>query len=117
LASLPATYGFDSVASFIAAVEASTGRRAYRKRGRPAKGASAPKQRRGKRARITDEIRAQVKKLVEAGTTGKEIGKTLGISMPSVQNIKKALWIGEGTELKHPFIAISEGPTKASYPP
>jgi DNA-binding CsgD family transcriptional regulator len=32
-----------------------------------------------------------VKKLVGAGKTGSEIAKSLGISLPSVQNIKKAL--------------------------
>lgn len=40
---------------------------------------------------ITDETRAQLKKLVEAGKTGSEIAKSLKISLPSVQNIKKAL--------------------------
>lgn len=44
-----------------------------------------------KRARITDEMKEQVKKLVEEGKTGSEIAKTVGISVPSVANIKKAL--------------------------
>jgi hypothetical protein len=44
---------------------------------------------RGKRARITPELKAQVKILVEAGKTGTVIAKELGISLPSVQNIKK----------------------------
>ena len=46
---------------------------------------------RRRRAVITDETRASVKKLVESGKTGGEIAKSLGISLPSVQNIKKAL--------------------------
>ena len=49
---------------------------------------------RGKTARrvvITDDTRYQVKRLVEAGRTGAEIAKEVGISLPSVQNIKKAL--------------------------
>jgi hypothetical protein len=54
--------------------------------------AKAPKAKagKGKRAKITDEIKAQVKALAEAGKTGQEIAKALGISAPSVQNIKKA---------------------------
>ena len=44
-----------------------------------------------KRAKITDAIRAKVGKLVKAGQTGSQIAKALGISLPSVQNIKKAL--------------------------
>ena len=40
---------------------------------------------------MTDATRAEVKKLVEAGKTGGEIAKTVGVSLPTVQNIKKAL--------------------------
>lgn len=39
---------------------------------------------------ITDDTRYQVKRLVESGRTGAEIAKQVGISLPSVQNIKKA---------------------------
>ena len=86
LASLPGKYGFGSVKEFAAAVAAASGRRG---RGGPAK-ASAKRKRR-KRAVITDKTRAEVKKLVEAGQTGSAIAKALHISLPSVQNIKKAL--------------------------
>ncbi len=50
-----------------------------------------PAKKRAKRAVITDATRAQVKRAVESGRTGSEIAKQLGISLPSVQNIKKAL--------------------------
>jgi hypothetical protein len=53
------------------------------------KAPKAPGKRRGKRARITPELKAQVKASVEAGKTGAVIAKELGISLPSVQNIKK----------------------------
>lgn len=88
LAGLPAAYGFADAESFIAAVlEAAGGKR--KGRGRPKKGTQA----KGKRTRasITDAMRAEVKKLAEAGKSGAEIAKTVGISLPSVQNIKKAL--------------------------
>jgi DNA invertase Pin-like site-specific DNA recombinase len=85
LAELPAKFGFDSAADFIDAVREATGAR----RGRPAGKAAGGKRRH--RAVITDETRAQVKKLVDAGKTGAEIAHQLGISLPSVQNIKKAL--------------------------
>lgn len=100
LAGLPAKFGFASADDFADAVRAasggrSTGRGARRGRGRPAgstaKKAAATGGKRRKRAVITDETRGQVKKMVEGGKTGAEIAKTLGISLPSVQNIKKAL--------------------------
>ena len=57
---------------------------------KPGKAKAAGGGRRRKRAKITDETREQVKKMVAEGKTGAEIAKTVGISLPSVQNIKKA---------------------------
>jgi hypothetical protein len=85
LASLPSAYGFTSLNSFVAAIAAAVGKG---RAGRPTK-AKAVKRR--KRATITDAVRANVKKLVKAGKPGSHIAKALGISLPSVQNIKKAL--------------------------
>ncbi|HVU35903.1 MAG TPA: helix-turn-helix domain-containing protein [Opitutaceae bacterium] len=90
LAGLPKQYGFDDVDSFVDAVLAASGRGAGRRRGRPP-GSGGGKKTRRPRATITDETRTQVKKLVESGKTGAEIAKAVGISLPSVQNIKKAL--------------------------
>jgi DNA invertase Pin-like site-specific DNA recombinase len=90
LASLPAKYGFESANAFLAAVRAATGGRVAR-RGKGKGKAKGGKGKRRARAVITDETRAQVKKLVDAGKTGAEIAAELGISLPSVQNIKKAL--------------------------
>jgi hypothetical protein len=83
LRTLPAKFGFDNVNDFIKAVKAAGG-------GRASKGSGKSGKRRS-RAVITDETRAQVKKLVGAGKTGAEIASSVGISLPSVQNIKKAL--------------------------
>lgn len=92
LRALPARFGFDSVSAFIAAVKAASGKRRGRKPGSAkVAGGSTPAGKPRKRAKITDETRAEVKKLVDAGKTGNEIAKSLGISLPSVQNIKKAL--------------------------
>jgi DNA-binding NarL/FixJ family response regulator len=94
LAGLPAKYGFDSVDAFVDAVRG-TGTGGGRRRGRPAKaaaaGASSGGRKRRRRAVITDATRAEVKKLVSSGKTGAQIAESLGISLPSVQNIKKAL--------------------------
>lgn len=89
LAGLPSEYGFENVDDFLTAVLAATGSR----RGRPPGRSDAPggKGARRPRATITDEMRAQVKKMAESGKTGAEIADTVGISLPSVQNIKKAL--------------------------
>ena len=81
LSALPAKFGFSDVGSFIKAVKAAAGK----------KGKTAGGKKRRTRAVITDATRAQVKKLVEAGKTGGEIATAVGISLPSVQNIKKAL--------------------------
>lgn len=87
LADLPARYGFENVRAFLKAVRAAGGSR----RGRRAVTPAAKRGPRRKRATVTDETRADVKKLVEAGKTGGEIAKSVGISVPTVQNIKKAL--------------------------
>jgi len=88
LAALPAKYGFSTVKAFAKAVKAAVGG------GGKVGGAAKPKASGGKnrtRAVITDETRANVKKLVEEGKSGAAIAKELKISLPSVQNIKKAL--------------------------
>src|SRR5580765_4112649 len=87
LAALPAKYGFSSADAFVQAVKSASGGKRGRKAGRPA---GATKKRR-KRAVITNETRDGVKKMVNAGKTGSQIATALGISLPSVQNIKKAL--------------------------
>lgn len=98
LSKLPSDFGYSSLNDFIKALKdaAKNGGKTKAKAGRKAKAApvakpvKAPKAAKGKRAKITDEIKAQVKALAEAGKTGQEIAKALGISAPSVQNIKKA---------------------------
>lgn len=90
LAALPQKYGFASADAFVDAVRTATGIR-RRGPGRPAGTGAAGGKKRRHRAVITDETRATVKKLVEAGKTGAEIAKLVGISLPSVQNVKKAL--------------------------
>lgn len=87
LAGLPAQYGFATAKEFAAAVISASGAR----RGRKPKAAAATGGKRRRRAVITDETRAALKKMVEAGKTGSEIAKSLSISLPSVQNVKKAL--------------------------
>ena len=89
LAALPAKFGFESVQAFIKAVKAAGSGRAVRGAGKAK--ADGPAKKRRKRAVITDATRAQVKKLAEAGKTGEEIAQEVGISLPSVHNIKKAL--------------------------
>jgi hypothetical protein len=93
LAALPAKYGFTSVAAFVAAVAKAAGGRPGRKAGKAAAAAKPVEggKKRRRRAKITDAMRAEVKKLSAEGKTGLEIAKAVKISLPSVQNIKKAL--------------------------
>ena len=91
LAALPAKLGYASAADFLAAFKAATGAAGAKRGRKPGKAKPAGKAGRKARVPITDEIRAQVKKLVDAGKSGAEIAKAVGISLPSVQNVKKAL--------------------------
>jgi hypothetical protein len=102
LAKLPSDFGYSSLNDFIKALTAAakSGGKVKGKLGRKGKAAAvakaakqpkAAKAGKGKRAKITDDVKAQVKAMAEAGKTGLEIAKALGISAPSVQNIKKAL--------------------------
>jgi DNA invertase Pin-like site-specific DNA recombinase len=92
LASLPEKYGFDSAAAFIQAVRNAEGakgpRPSLKKKG--AAKATGPTGTR-KRAKITPAIKAKVRTAVKAGTSGAAIARSLGISLPSVHNIKKEL--------------------------
>jgi DNA-binding NarL/FixJ family response regulator len=93
LAKLPAQYGFASAEDFIAAFRRSVAGKPGRKPGKAAKAPAAKKTASGRKARvkITPEIEAQVKSLAEAGKTGNQIAAATGISLPSVQNLKKKL--------------------------
>ena len=85
LAALPARYGFDDTAAFIAAIKAASGDRGTAKTKR------SGERKTRKRAKITDATRAKVKKLVEADQTDAVIARNLAISLASVQNVKRAL--------------------------
>lgn len=86
LAGLPAQYGYDSVEAFVKAVRSAAGGKG-KKGGRKATKAATP----GKRTRvkITPELKAKVIEAVKAGKTGSAIASELGLSVPSIQNIKK----------------------------
>jgi hypothetical protein len=87
LGTLPAAYGYDSLPAFIHALkEAATHQH---KAAEPK--AAKPKKHKQKRARITPEIKAQVKAMTEGGETGSAIARATGISHASVQNVRKEL--------------------------
>ena len=89
LASLPSEYGFSDLNGFIKALK--DAQRAGGGRRKAVRSKPAAKAGKRTRAKITEETKAQVKDLVQSGKTGAEIAKSLKISLPSVQNIKKAL--------------------------
>jgi hypothetical protein len=84
LLSLPGKYGFRTVGDFVAALKSAASAAGQTFEAARVKGT-------GKRAKITPEIKSQVKALVGEGKTGGEIAAKLGISVPSVANIKKEL--------------------------
>ena len=93
LAKLPSDYGYASLDDFIKALKAAAGKTGKGKKAKAAKkAAKAPKAAKaGKRtrAKITPELKQQVIAAVQAGDSGAKIAKAFGISLPSVQNIKK----------------------------
>ena len=89
LSGLPAQFGFADAKSFAAAVIAATGDKS--RRGRKAATNKVVSKKRRKRAVINDATRAEVQKLVKSDKTRAEIAKAVGISIPSVQAIKKTL--------------------------
>jgi transposase len=127
LAKLPSDFGFASLDLFIAALKdaAKNGGKLKGKAGRGAKSvaAKAPKTsvtkavKTGKRAKITDETRAQVKLLSAQGKTGEEIAKALGISAPSVQNVKKALGLVKSRVKAAPAAPAAEAAPVAEVAP
>ncbi len=86
LTSLPAKFGFRSMDAFITALQHASGRS-----NSPTPPGVVKVAGRKPRAKITDATRAKVKKMAGEGKTGSEIAKALGISLPSVANIKKQL--------------------------
>ena len=85
LARLPAKHGFRSMDDFISALRQAVATPATG----PGKKAATGKRR--KRATITAETKSKAKALLAAGKTGAEISTDLGISLPSVHNIKREL--------------------------
>lgn len=82
LAQLPAKMGFKSMSDFIAALQLIS------EVPLAVKAAGQVKKTR-RRAKITPEIVAKVKFLVSKKKTSRAIAKEVGISLPSVGNIKK----------------------------
>lgn len=80
LLALPGRFGFKSMDDFIGAL-----------RSAQASGGTVVARARRRRAVITDEVKAKVKSLLGQDKTGAEVAKAVGISLPSVQNIKKEL--------------------------
>jgi transposase-like protein len=111
LAALPTQYGFDSVESFIKAVRAAGGK-GKGKRGRKPKAASSGGGKRS-RTKITPELKQQVVAAVNAGKTGAAIAGDFGISLPSVQNIKKEAGLVKARGGDQPAAAPTPAPAPA----
>lgn len=85
LLKLPAKFGFKSVAELIAALKQAAGGKVGTVTAKAGQGGKR------KRAKITSEMKQQVKAMTTAGKTGAQVAAAVGISLPSVQNIKKEL--------------------------
>ncbi len=92
LSKLPADYGYSNLNEFIKALKAAAGKAKKVKAAKAVKAVKAPKavkEAKRTRTKITAELKEQVIAAVKADKSGAEIAKQFGISLPSVQNIKK----------------------------
>lgn len=91
LAKLPGDYGYADLNEFIKALKAAAGKGGKKSKAgkKAAKAPKAAKAGKRTRAKITPELKQQVIAAVQAGDSGAKIAKAFGISLPSVQNIKK----------------------------
>lgn len=87
LPTLHVRYGFENLNAFIKALKAASAGQGKGRKARAPKAAKPAKT--SKRVKITPELKEQVRAAVVEGKTGSEIVKAFGISLPSVQNIKR----------------------------
>ncbi|RRJ98403.1 helix-turn-helix domain-containing protein [Opitutaceae bacterium TAV3] len=88
LAAIPSQYGYSDVNDFIKVLKKVVGVRGKRDK-KATKASTAKPEGKKARAKITPELKEQVKAAVLEGKTGSAIAVQFGISVPSVQNIKK----------------------------
>jgi transposase len=83
--------GYSSREDLIAALRGLDGAGAGRGRPKAAASTSAGRKRgkRKARAKITPEIREQIIAAVKGGSTGNQVAQKFGVSLPTVQNIKR----------------------------
>lgn len=93
LEKLHADLGFESREDLISALR-SIGRGGKGRRGR----AAAGKKPRRKRTTITPELKAKIEAAARAGGKGMAIAKKFGVSLPTVQNIKRAAGLTRKTK-------------------
>lgn len=86
--------GYETRAELIKALQSlkTKGPKRGRKkvRGKAKAKAAAPAKKKRTRAKITPEIRDGIIEAVKAGGTGAAVAKKFGVSLPTVQNIKRA---------------------------
>jgi len=120
LATLPGELGYESADELIAAIrQISKGGKKASPTTSPVAPAKAPKKGRRTRATITEAMRAQVVSLLKEGKTAKLVASTVGVSIPSVQNIKKAAgMVGEkAPQAKAPKAAKTKSAKKQATKP
>jgi len=116
LATLPGELGYESADELIAAIrQISQGGGKASLAPSPVSAARGPRKGRRTRATITQSMRAQVVSLLKEGKTAKAVAAAVGISIPSVQNIKKAAGMvgANGPQAKAPKAAKAK-PAKKS---
>jgi hypothetical protein len=98
LKNLHADFGYDTPDALIAALRAVHGRRGPGRK--PAAAKKAAPARRRKRSRITPAARAKIEAALKLGQTGSAVAREFGVSVATVQNIKKSLGLTKATRRK-----------------
>lgn len=102
LKGLHTSFGFASRRELIDALAAldGSGKQRGRPKGATSGAATAGAAKKGKRVRVTPEMKAEIIKALKAGASGEAVAKQFGVSSQTVHNVKKAAGLVQARKKK-----------------
>jgi hypothetical protein len=99
LKKLQSDLGYGSTADLIEALRSLNGAAPTASRGKVSTAAAGgPGRKRRKRAKVTDEMRQGMVTALRAGGKAGDVAKQFGVSIPTVQNVKRAAGLTRGSK-------------------
>jgi hypothetical protein len=99
LKKLQSDLGYGSTADLIEALRSINGAAPSASRGKAsAAPAGGPGRKRRKRAKVTDEMRQGMVTALRGGGKAADVAKQFGVSIPTVQNVKRAAGLTRGSK-------------------